>query len=687
MNDRLVETFLDEARELLDGLEDHLLDLEKNPDDADALNAAFRALHSIKGSASMFGFDDAGAFAHEVEAALDHFRTAHLPVTPELSDAVLRSRDYLRVLLSNPDAAEDDEREDLLGILVSLSGKKAAPGGGAAAELPERRDTTYRVTYKPSADSYRRGVRPETLLSELRALGKSSVRCSREAVPRLADLEPDTCYLAWDVLLTTDKPQSAIRDVFIFEEGSSDIHVSAMDAAEFMDGEEVKRLGEILAETVLPAASIQEALSKQRPIGEILVSDLNAPPDAVEDALFKQRHARTVVQNNRDEVERKTIRIRSEKLDALLNLVGELVTVQAQLSQAVRDSGDRHLHGITDYVKRLASELRATSMELRLIPVDTLFGKFKRLVRDLGKNLGKDIELMVDGGETEMDKSVIDALTDPLMHLVRNSADHGIEKPEEREKRGKPRTGVIKLSALHVGAFVRISVADDGGGLDRERILRKAVERGLVAADARPSDEEIDQFIFAPGFSTAESVSNLSGRGVGLDVVKTAIDQLGGTLNVHGDTGKGTEFTLDIPLTLAIIDGFLVRSGRRMFVIPLASVDSCFERARPEDPERLITRGDEFIPYASSRVLFGSDGDAPEREEIVIVSVFDSKLAIGFDQVLGGYQTVIKPIGEVARYAIGVSGAAILADGGIALILDVAALAKKLKDTSVKSQK
>ena len=695
MIDKLVETFLEEARELLDGLEGHLLELERNPADMEAMNAAFRALHSIKGSASMFGFDAVGAFAHEVETALDHYRTAKLPATPELADVVLRSRDYIRLLLDSPEHASEAEKTVLTAVLSKLSKgltqgptKESGPGSvtaGARAgnegltQSGEAQQRTYHIVYRPSRDAYKRGVKPESLIRELRTLGKASVRSDCGDIPRLADLDPELCMLTWNVLLTTSRGESELRDVFIFEEGTSDISITEVDTDEFMDGDEVKRLGEILQFRHLPDQRIKDALSRQRPIGEILVSELQTPPEVVEDALFEQQHARNVVQSLREDTERKTIRIRSEKLDALLNLVGELVTVQAQLSQAVKDSGDRHVHGITDYVKRLASELRATSMELRLVPMDTLFAKFKRLIRDLAKNLNKEIDLHLEGGDTEIDKSVIDALNDPLVHLVRNAADHGLEATAVREKRGKNRVGTVSLSATHAGAFVRITVKDDGGGLDREKVFRKAVERGLVNAEARLSDEETDMLIFKPGFSTADVISNVSGRGVGLDVVKTAIDQLGGTLTVNSKQGVGSEFILDIPLTLAIIDGFLVRAGRRMFVIPLSSVDSCFERERTASAERLIVRDKEFIPYVSSRDLFGADDPAPPREEVVIVSIFDSRLAIGFDQVIGGYQTVIKPIGEIARFATGVSGAAILADGGIALILDVAALAKAHK--------
>ena len=695
MNDKLIETFLEEARELLDGLEGQLLELERNPTNIEAMNAAFRALHSIKGSASMFGFDDVGAFAHEVETALDNFRSSKLPATPELADVVLRSRDYIRLLLDKPEAASEAEKSVLTAVLARFSkGRKKEPVRDSVEPLSDSvsrpapvidsyqngdSQSTYRIVYRPSLDTYRRGVKPESLIRELRSFGRASVRSDCGDIPALSELDPESCSLSWDVFLTTSRSLDEVKNVFIFEEGSSLISIDKVDADEFMNGDEVKRLGEILESRSLPNQQIQDALARQRPIGEILVSDLNTPSEVIEDALFEQQHARNVVQAVKEETERKTIRIRSEKLDALLNLVGELVTVQAQLSQAVKDSGDRHVHGITDYVKRLASELRATSMELRLVPMDTLFAKFKRLARDLSKNLNKEIDIHFEGGETEIDKSVVDSLNDPLIHLVRNAADHGLETAAVREKKGKGRKGTISMLATHAGAFVRIVVKDDGAGLDRDKIFRRAVERGLVSAEARLTEEEIDQLIFKPGFSTADVISNVSGRGVGLDVVKTAIDQLGGTLSVHSTQGVGTEFMLDIPLTLAIIDGFLVRAGKRMFVIPLSSVDSCFERERQQAGERLIVRDKEFIPYVSSRDLFGADDPLPPREEVVIVSIFDSRLAIGFDQVMGGYQTVIKPIGEIARFATGVSGAAILADGGIALILDVAALAKAHK--------
>ena len=343
MNDKLVETFLEEARELLDGLEDHLLDLEKDPRDVEAMNAAFRALHSIKGSASMFGYDAAGAFAHEVEAALDYFRGNKLPATPTLTDAVLRSRDYLRALLDAPETASDAERDELKAIMKdvvagssALPAKKKSPGGASKAIAPistEGDTHTFHISYAPSKDAYQRGVKPESLVKELKALGKTSVRSICNGIPSLSELDPEQCFLAWEVLLTTSRSEADVREVFIFEEGVSEYSIEELDPDDYMDGDEVKRLGEILASKHFDDSRIKEALSKQRPIGEILVTELDTPPKVIEDALFEQQHARNVTQAAREDVDKKTIRIRSEKLDGLLNLVGELVTVQAQLSQ------------------------------------------------------------------------------------------------------------------------------------------------------------------------------------------------------------------------------------------------------------------------------------------------------------------------------------------------------------------
>jgi two-component system chemotaxis sensor kinase CheA len=380
--------------------------------------------------------------------------------------------------------------------------------------------------------------------------------------------------------------------------------------------------------------------------------------------------------------DRKTVRIIDTKLDSLVNLVGELVTVQAQLTQVAAELGESRVLGLAEQVRRLVSELRGTSMEMRMVPAGLLFGRFKRVVRDLGSELGKQIDFRVEGAETELDKSLVESLYEPLLHLVRNAVDHGLEPPEQREASGKRRNGRITLSAAHTGASVTIEIRDDGSGIDDEAVRERAIAAGLLTPDARLSPDELRALIFEPGFSTAGKVSSLSGRGFGLDVVKTAVERLGGELYVLSDPGKGSTFTLEIPLTIAIIDGFLVRLGDRRFIIPLLCIAECFERPRSEARERLINRNGELVPVIDLRKHFTLTGttNTGGREEIVIANVLDGKIALVLDQLLGGYQTVIKPLGELARFCPGVSGSAILADGQVALILDMPSLARTIRD-------
>lgn len=373
----------------------------------------------------------------------------------------------------------------------------------------------------------------------------------------------------------------------------------------------------------------------------------------------------------------RTVRVSDAKLDVLMNLASELVTVQAQLSRMAAESADRGFLGISESVRRLVSELRSTSMEMRLVRVDGLFSRYGRMVRDVSKELGKEAELVAEGGDTELDKNAVEGLVDPLMHLLRNAVGHGLETPEERAKAGKPRAGRIGLSARPDGGFVVITVSDDGRGIDWERVATVAAERGLDPAGA-----ELEELLFEPGFSTANEVSSVSGRGVGLDVVKTAIERLGGTVSASSERGAGTAFSLRIPLTIAIIDGFLAVSGELSFIVPLANVVECFERPRVERRERLVERGGELIPYVDLRRRFTAGPPVRDggTEAVLVVSALGGKMALSFDRLVGGYQTVIKPLGEITRYARAVAGAAVLADGTIALILDVHALAKSYKD-------
>ena len=420
---------------------------------------------------------------------------------------------------------------------------------------------------------------------------------------------------------------------------------------------------------------LREALGSQKRVGELLLEKGLVESSKIESALAEQQHLRAVRTRNQKEEQTANVRVPAERLDALVNLVGEMVTVQARLSQTVASMDHAGLLSISEEVERLTAELRDNTMSIRMLPIGTTFSKFKRLVRDLSSELGKDILLETDGGETELDKTVIERLNDPLVHLIRNCIDHGIELPDIREAAGKPRQGSVHLSAMHSGANVLISVTDDGAGLDADAIKIKAVEKGLIAADADLSEKDLFSLIFAPGFSTARQITNVSGRGVGMDVVKRSIDALRGSIDVSSQKATGTTITLKLPLTLAIIDGLLVQVGDGHYVLPLSIVEECVELTR-EDVARAHGRHITYVrggivPYIRLRERFAISGDSPEVEQIVITESPGGKVGFVVDMVIGEHQTVIKNMGRVYRDVDVISGATILGDGTVALIMDI----------------
>ena len=694
MLDKFKATFREEAFELLTQLEDTLLELESQPLNGELINAAFRAIHTVKGSSSMFGYDAVSKFAHEVESVLDKCRNGELPITKDFIGLTLKARDHIRLLLDLDGPADAELAADGEALLVRFrgygqSGGAKAPAPKPSVAVPAREpaqsagsneppaSATYRVLFKPKADIFKNGTRVLNLVEELAGLGQADVFPHTEAIPDLESMDPEACYCYWDVLITTDKGPNAIRDIFIFVEDEAEISIDAV--VEIREAEGSKRLGEILVERgAVTAEALRQALGSQKKLGEVLVEKNIVSKPQVDSALVEQEHLKKV--SERGEATVGSIRVASDKLDALVDLVGELVTLQARLSRTAFDLKDGSLASIAEQYERLISQLRDNTMSIRMLPIGSTFNKFRRLVRDLSLDLGKEAELLTEGAETELDKTVIEKLGDPLVHLIRNSLDHGIELPDARERAGKQRAGRITLSAQHSGAYVLVQVSDDGKGLDREAILAKAIERGIIAPGQDITDQEIYQLIFAAGFSTAQVVTQVSGRGVGMDVVKREIDSLGGSVQLATDPGKGMTTTLKIPLTLAIIEGLLIRIDSEFYVIPLSSVDGCIEIRKSEletkGERRIISYREELVPYIALREFFDSEGAIPEIEQIVIASTQDSRVGFVVDQVVGDYQTVIKPIGRMYKDVEGVSGATILGDGTVALILDVNRLAQ-----------
>lgn len=691
MNDMHREAFREEAREMLVELEAALLELEASPEDMELVGRAFRALHTLKGSGSMFGFDDVAALVHDIETSYDRVRQGRMTVTRQLVDLTLTASDLLHVMIDEPENVEERRPEVEATIaafhdLVQAPAALPVPGATSVPEPapPPEGMATWRIGFQPGPHLFACGTNPLLLLEELRGLGTSRFRVRTCGIPPLAEMDPERCYTGWDLIVTTDRGEDAVRDVFLFVEDDSEITLERVPF--HPDEEDQPRLGEILVDrgSVAPEA-VRDALQAQKkPLGALLVEAGIVDSDQVQAALQEQAHLREVLGPREPRAASSSVRVPAEKLDALVNLVGELVTVRSRLEQLALQLGDSSLTLINEELERLIAELRDNTMSIRMLPIGTTFQKFTRLVRDLSRELGKEVDLETSGGDTGLDKTVIERLNDPLVHILRNSVDHGIESPEVRQAKGKPRRGKVSVSARHEGAQVVIEIQDDGGGINRAAVRRRAVEAGLMAEDAHPPDSDLFGYIFAPGFSTSKEITSVSGRGVGMDVVKRAIDGVQGSIEVSSVEGEGTTILLRLPLTLAIIDGLLVRLDRSYFVLPLACTEECVELTA-EDAQR--NRGDmamirgELVPYLPLRRCFGFSASPPPIQQIVVTRLDGRRVGFVVDQVVGQHQTVIKSLGTRFGHAEEFSGATILGDGTVALILDAAGLVRKAERT------
>ena len=691
------ETFKEEAYELLGSLEDLLIELEENPEDPEAIAAVFRVMHTIKGSASMFDFEGIAGFTHSVETVLDGLREGEMKVSKKLIDLTLASRDHITNMLN----AEDDNIPEFSAVsheiveeLNTLAGIKTV---SAEKDVPDKKVSkssqpgeqnnfnTFRILFEPSEDIFLSGTNPLLLLKELKELGEYTCVSHAEEIPVLEDYNPHKCYVKWEVFIVSDNSENEIKDIFIFLDAASRIEVTLVaDWNDILEEGSEKKLGEILVEKGLVKRNeLEEILESRKKVGQVLVEKGLVKNSDIKSALEEQKITKTLKQSLGDSTS-SSIRVKSEKLDNLVDSVGELVTAQARLSQLAAQFNKSSLLSLAEQIERLTSDLRDNTMSLRMVPIGTTFSRFKRLVRDLSSSLDKRIQLVTVGGETELDKNVIEKLNDPLVHLIRNSIDHGIESPAVREKSGKDPMGTVTLDAHYSGANVILQIRDDGKGLDKASIFKKAVQKGMIAADAVINDEDIYDLIFQPGFSTAENVTSVSGRGVGMDVVKRQIDALGGMISIDSKPGEGTVFSLNLPFTLAIIEGLLVRIGQEKFVFPLSAVQACMELTRVErqkhGKKRLFEYRDSMIPYIRLREIFLDDSELPEREHTVVVQTENALSGLVVDEVIGDHQTVIKNMGKLYKGVAYITGATILGDGSVALILDVnriAAMAKK----------
>ncbi len=658
------DTFRQEATDILETLEDHLLELEADPTNRTLVDTIFRALHTIKGSGEMFGFSMLARFVHHFENAYDLVRSDKAEVTPDLINISLSSRDHISALLDATDgpaaeavfnAPEGQELLKRIGAFTSGDGAVAEAPSAEEEENPAEVPTsmlTYEIHFKPEATAIRNGMRPDLVIEELAQLGSCTSQIIGNDVPTLEDVDPVECYIAWRIELTTEATREQIEDIFLFfDEGIVEISAPEPSA----DGP---------SEEEAPATEAAEPETKDA------ASEKTAPRKAAPSAASRAPAAAKV----------DSVKVQAHRLDDLMDQLGELVIAQARLNRISERLGEQALAGAAEEIERLVTGMRDATLSIRMLPIGGVFSSFRRVVRDLAAELGKNVSLVTEGGDTELDKTIIDRLSEPLVHIIRNSADHGIESAEDRAAAGKPEQATLHMSARQTGGEVLISVSDDGGGLKTEVIRKRGIERGLISEEDEPSDDAIHQLIFAPGFSTAATVSSVSGRGVGMDAVRNFIEELRGAVEVKSERGVGTTVTLRMPLTLAIIDGLLVRVGDGNFVIPLASVEECVELSADEasnDRQRsIINIRNELVPFLKLNEIFGLSDEESTPNRIVIVNADGRRVGLLLNDIIGQHQTVIKSLSVYHRNVEGLAGCTILGDGSVALIIDPLALVK-----------
>jgi two-component system chemotaxis sensor kinase CheA len=696
--------FISEAAEQIEAIETLLLELEEQPDNRELLDSLFRCAHTVKGSAGIFGLNRVVEFTHHVETLLDKMRDGELVLNPDISTLLLQCNDQIKFLVDtaadeSADTAEQKElRADLVVQLRALTegGAAAMPKAASASESADKAPEQMRVwsiSARFGQETFRNGMDPLSISRYLHGMGQVlSVHCGVDGVPPLVNLNPESCYLSFVMQLQTTASREDIEGAFSFVIDDCELDVVAPETPEQKLARAIDeipgtpRLGDMLVSVgAVTQDKLAQVLSTQQSsrgmptvakpkIGDLLEAQAGVAPEVVAAALGKQQKMREAAPS-----EERYIRVQADRLDAVINLLGELVIAGAGATLLARETHGEALIEANLHMNSLIEEIRNGTLGLRMVPVGETFSRFRRVVRDTASSLGKEVNFEIVGGDAELDKSMVEKIADPLMHLVRNSLDHGLEPPQERIAAGKPPAGKLTLSARHETGAILIRIEDDGRGINRERVLQRAWNRGLVEPGIVPSDDDINMLIFEPGFSTAEQVTNLSGRGVGMDVVRRNIEALRGSLRLNSNPGKGLQVDIRLPLTLAIIDGFMVGVGKSKFVLPLESVVEVIESGG--DNVRVDERGRHCVelrgavlPVVRLRTLYTVESDLPERVSVVVVHSPRGKYGIEVEVLLGQNQTVIKPLGRLFKTLRGISGSSILGNGEVALILDVVSL-------------
>ena len=713
------ETFIAECKDLLADMEEALLYLEQQPNDEESITAVFRAAHTIKGSAGVFGFNNIVEFTHVMESLLEEIRAGSVNIDSDIIALLLLCGDHVLVLLDETannnqlmdadthtaDTALQERLKLYLDDSITSMLEVAIPED-AEMEIDTPGHTVssdaWHISLRFGPDVLRNGMDPLSFIRYMDTLGTiAHIVTLFDSMPVASKMNPESCYLGLEIDFKTSMDKKTIEGIFDFVRDDCAIrilppHSKVLDYIKLIEElpEDKEMLGDLLIESgSLTANELEIGIQLQNEIdhiddelkphnhkhklGEILVGQGVVQPELVDAALKKQQ----IIKEHRI-IESNLMRVRADKLDELITQVGELIIAASGARLLSQNFANSDLTEASLNVEELVEQVRESALRLRMVPIGDTFNRFNRVARDIARDLDKQIELVNSGSETELDKSMVDKISDPLMHLVRNALDHGIESPEVRQSRGKSEVGRVHLNAYHDSGSIVIEVADDGAGLNRDKIRAKAVKNGLISADQKLTDNEIYKLIMEAGFSTAESVTNVSGRGVGMDVVKRNVEALRGNISIDSTEGEGSVFTLRLPLTLAIIDGFLVKVGDSSYVVPLDMVVECFELSAENrntiKDNSYVNLRDEVLPLLRLRDVFDVNADESRRENIVVIKYADQQAGLVVDALLGEFQTVIKPLGKLFEKLSGISGSTILGHGEVALILDVPTLVQQM---------
>lgn len=670
MIDKFKAKFVEESLDNVNDLEEALFALENDMQSKELIERIFRAMHSLKGGGAMFGFNHLSEFTHHLENIFDQIRNNKLEVTNDLISLTFSAVDEIKYLLDKGDLTEEEDLQEFNNLMEKIQAFLHDDGAPSVSHktsssnaVDDNSDSKiYLISFIPRENLLQNGTNPLFLLDDLHALGDGHSIVFTHKVPPFDALVPDYNYCFWQIILSTSEPVNEIKDVFIFVEDECDLSIEEVGKGSFKLTPPIEKL--------IESARQANSLIKSSEL-KILLNKVDKKEDNKSSQKAKSGTNKQKTQLKEHKIS--SIRVASKKIDELVNLVSELVTTQAQLSVYAEKKGDSDILTLAENVQKLSRQLRDNAFEISLIPMQSELMRFQRLVRDLSKELGKETEFVIEGGDIELDKNIIEHLTDPLLHILRNCVDHGIETPEERVAAGKSPKGNIYFKAYYEGANVMIEVTDDGKGIDVNAIKAKAIKRGLIHETDELTQKEIMDLVFTSGFSTRDTVSDVSGRGVGMDVVRKKIAEIRGEVTIDSQVGQGTTITLRLPLTLSIIDGLLLKVGFNKYVVPISSIEKIYSLAKEQLRDsfnRVVVIDNTQIPYVDLRDVFKEEKQETTNIQMVLIRHENKRLGLLVDEVLGEHQTVVKPMGRYLQRHEVISGASVLGDGSIALVVD-----------------